>query len=152
MGETGKPEGPGQQSQAAHAETSSRGFKQAPACNMDETGAPCRTVRGPRACFGFNSLSFYVSMIDFTLRGVLARWSFLFVVLGLYHGSASLPSFPLSLSPSFPRCFTFLPPSSLQTGTTNQALTFTAVFHITAEPLAVLRRKRTNRGSIYDCM
>ena len=45
VGETGEPEGPGQQSQAAHAETSSRGFKQAPACNMDETGAPCRTVR-----------------------------------------------------------------------------------------------------------
>lgn len=44
------PRGLGQQSQAAHAETSSRGFKQAPACNMDETGAPCRTVRGPKAC------------------------------------------------------------------------------------------------------
>lgn len=27
-GETGRPEGPGQQSQAGHAETSSRGFKQ----------------------------------------------------------------------------------------------------------------------------
>lgn len=50
VGETGEPEGPGQQSQAAHAETSSRGFKQAPACNMDETRAPSRTVSGPRAC------------------------------------------------------------------------------------------------------
>lgn len=49
-GETVEPEGAGQQSQAAHAERSSRGFKQAPACNMDETGVPCRTVRGPRAC------------------------------------------------------------------------------------------------------
>lgn len=41
---TGEPEGSGQQSQAAHAESSSRGFKQAPACNMDETQAPCRTM------------------------------------------------------------------------------------------------------------
>lgn len=44
------PAGPGQQSQAGCAESCSRGFKQAPACNIDETGAPCRTVGGPRPC------------------------------------------------------------------------------------------------------
>lgn len=140
--ETGEPEGPGQQSQAAQAETNTRGFKQAPACNIDETGAPCRTSQRSQGLFGFNCLSFHVSVIDFTPRGVLARWSFLFVAQGTvswvrppYPLFSS--SFPLCLSPSTPH----FPPASLQTASTNRALTFTAVLHITAEQPPALRKK-----------
>lgn len=48
-GEGVEPEGPKQQSQAAHAEREQWRLQTSSACNMDETGAPCRTVRGPRA-------------------------------------------------------------------------------------------------------
>lgn len=43
------PRGPNSKAKLPMQRGSSGGFKQAPACNMDETGAPCRTVRGPRA-------------------------------------------------------------------------------------------------------
>lgn len=53
-GGAGEPKGPGHQSQAAHADSCSGGFKGAPACNMDETGAPYRTVRAPHVCDRFD--------------------------------------------------------------------------------------------------
>lgn len=67
-----------------------------------------------------------MSVIDFTLWGILARWSFLFVAPGI----ASLRHPP----PIHP-CFISAPPllALLQTMMANQALTFTAVFHVTTE-------------------
>lgn len=70
---TGEPAGPGQQSQAARADSCSRGFKQAPACNMDETGVPCRTVRGPWPCLEVTLSLFLKSVIDLSLQGILTR-------------------------------------------------------------------------------
>lgn len=53
----------------------SRGFKQAPACNMDESGAPCRTVRGPGPCLDLTLSLFLMPVLGLTLQGILARWS-----------------------------------------------------------------------------
>lgn len=125
----------------------SGGFKQAPTCNMDETGAPCRTVWGPKACSGL-TVSLSMFLIDFTLWGVLARWSFLFVGPWLYHGSAHLPSVLLHLSLLSPSSSP--PLASLWTATTYQALTFTAVFHITSEHPSVLRRSKQTTIDIWQ--
>lgn len=88
--------------------------------------------------FGFNCLALLVAVIDFTPWGVLARWTFLFVTPVTVSWVSLLSLF--SLSPSFPASlFLLLPPLALlQTATANQAMTFTAVFYITAEQPPVL--------------
>lgn len=101
---TDEPEGSGQQSQAAHAETSSRGFKQAPACNMDETQAPCRTVEDLGAFSAFNCL--FPCVCDrFYPVGYFTKWSSHYVELWLYISEQLAPltsiSIPLTFPPSF---------------------------------------------------
>lgn len=49
-----------------------RGFKQAPACNMDESGAPCRTVRGAGPCLDLTLCLFLMPVMEVTLEGILA--------------------------------------------------------------------------------
>lgn len=108
------PGGPGLQSQAAHAEWRRKGFKQAPACNMDETGACCSTFRGT------------MTWLDLTLSfpHVSERYDH-----ALHFGQVELSRLFLHSSLNFPPSSS--PPLALLQ-TVSYVLTFTVVFHFIA--------------------